>query len=795
MKSYLLLFLLLSYIPAVLFAQTPENKYTIKASVIDSTTSEPIAFATAVLKKGPAVVQTTLSKEDGTLEFRNLPEGLFSLTIAFMGYRPTIQTIELSGKSNAVTDAGVIRIKNNTKTLKDVVVTGKKSLISQDIDKISYDIQADPDSKGQTMLEMISKIPLLTVDADDNVQLNGQSNFKILINGKPSGLTARSPKEALRSMQAANVLKVEVMTMPPAKYESEGVGGIINIITKKPAEGYNGLVGVFHNTLFGGGPWVNLGIKKGRFGMFGYADRYFTGNPGYSFENSRRTVSPQSYDQFHRGTSDRSGNVFYYNTEFTYELDSLNLLTASFGRYNEDSRQTAEQEFNIFSNEGTINSDYNLFSENQNDFSSLDWGANYQMGFKGNKERLLTTSYKYVRSSSNGIIDNKFNGGNLQDLYQQNESGTEEQTAQLDYFHPFKKITVEGGIKYITRENFSRSDATTASQNDDLQYLQNVLGLYNSYQIKLKNWGIKAGVRLERTNVKADFMFADDFKTTYTNLIPSFSIQRKYGVSSINLGYTQRIERPGIGQLNPFVNKNNPLNYSYGNPSLQAALTHNFELRYNRFKKANTTLSLNYAFADNTVQNVVFVREDSISVTTFSNIGKYDNYGFNFNYKYPVTKKFNTSFSGNVRLLSFEGISEGRSFKREGLQAFLGTNYSFNSEKGWNLSSSVNLASRFIKIQGETSGYISHSLNFNKDLFKKKATFSINLKNPFLKYRNVITELSTPSFAQYNNNHNYTRGLMVYYIQRFGKLKESIKKSKRGVVNDDVKKESSTDSN
>ncbi|WP_207420733.1 outer membrane beta-barrel family protein [Desertivirga brevis] len=642
---------------------------------------------------------------------------------------------------------------------------------------------------------MVSKIPLLSVDADDNVQLKGNTNFKILINGKPSGLTARSPKDALRSIQASNVLKVEVITMPSAKYESEGVGGIINIITKKPANGYNGLVGIFHNNLYADGAWINLGLKQGKFGMFGYADRYITNSPATSFANSRTSTEPQPFQQIQRGASDKTGNVFFYNTEFTYEVDSLNLLTASIGYNSEDSRQSGEQNFQFFNAQGIEGTTYLLQNNSTNDFNALDWGANYQKGFKNNKDRLLTASYKYVETVFDGTVDNRFTGGNLSDMLQRNESGTREQTLQLDYFHPFKKLTVEGGLKYITRNNYSNLEASGQSQNNNFRYIQNVLGFYNSYQLKLKNWGIKAGVRVERTDVDANFIATGDFASNYTNIIPSFSFQRKFNISSITWGYTQRIERPGIGQLNPFINKNNPLNYNYGNPDLKAALSHSFEISYNRFKKANALLSLSYAFANNTIQNVVFLRPDSISVTTFNNIGKYDNFGINFNYKYPVTKKFNVSVSGNVKYLSFEGNSASTSFKHDGIQGFLGSNYSYNFKKDWRASSSLNFASPFIKVQGETSGYISHSLNLSKEMFNKKGTLGLNFKNPFLKYRNVVNEVSSPLFTQRNDNRNYTRGFLFYYIYRFGKLKESIRKSKRGVNNDDVKKESSSDGN
>ncbi|WP_207532725.1 outer membrane beta-barrel protein [Desertivirga arenae] len=791
--STLLLLTVLQF-PKSLSAQIGTGTHDLKGKIIDSLTTENLPFATVDLKESTGkLLKNTPVKPDGSFYIGSLANGRYQLRISYMGLLGKTINLDLNSQSPAVLDLGNIGLSRSSKDLKEVVVAAKKNIVTADMDKIIYNVQNDPESKGQNLLDIVPNIPLLSLDADDNVQLKGNTNFKVLINGKPSGLTARSPKDALRSIQASNVQKVEVITTPSAKYDSEGVGGIINIITKKAIEGINGLVGLFYNNLAADGAWVNLGIKKSKFGMFSYADHYLASFPALSFKNSKTSNFPQAFVQEHQGErSAKKGDVFLFGTEFSYELDSLNLFTGSIGYNPEDYHQSSVQDFRILDDSGLEQSSYRLNSSANSGYKGFDWGLNYQLGFKSNKDRLLTASYKYVKIITDEINDNRFTGLTKTGIYQQNEAGSAEQTFQLDYVHPLKLVNVEAGLKHISRDNFSLTDNKGDIDNNDFEYLQNVMSFYNSYQVKWNNWGFKAGARLERTTIKANFAAASDFKTDYTNLIPSLSVQRKFGNRSVTLGYTQRIERPGIGQLNPFLNKNNPLHFSYGNPYLKPALMHSFELGFNR---GSLTTGVSYQFANNTIQNVVSVRADSISISNYENIGKYKVMGFNVNYKQSLAKNLSLSINSQIQHIGFESLTNSERFKHQGIQSFLGTNFSYKFEKDWRASITLNAASPFVKAQGEASGYFSNSLKINKDLFDKKLNLTFNLKNPFLEYRRVTNSVSTTNFVQLDQNFKYSRGLLLVMIYNFGQMKDKVKKNKREVVNDDVKKEKAAETN
>ena len=260
------------------WAQTTKSLLNLKGIVVDSVTQKPMAYATLVLlnSKTKAPVKNFLSKDDGSFEFLYADSLDYQLGLAFTGYENKIITIvrDQSG------DMGRIALKPAGKQMNEVTVIAVKPLIKRELDGITYDVSADPETPVLDALDMMRKVPLLSVDASDNIKLKGKSNYKILINGKESALMAKNPSDVLRSMPATNIERIEVITTPPAKYDAEGLAGIINIITKKKMdEGYNiGLNGRL-NTIWGPGINLNGTYKKGKFGFSGFA--------GYNVRHNR----------------------------------------------------------------------------------------------------------------------------------------------------------------------------------------------------------------------------------------------------------------------------------------------------------------------------------------------------------------------------------------------------------------------------------------------------------------------------------------------------------------------------
>lgn len=757
---------------------------------------------TIALKKDNVVLKTQVTEDAGDFKFELLTPGKYKITAIAIGYDSKNVDTEITGSS--AIDLGKISVSSQVNNLKEVAISADRPIIKQEVDRISYDIKADPESKVLTVLDMMRKVPLLSLDADDNIKLKGSGNYKILINGKPSSMVVRSPKDVLKSMPASSIQKIEVITTPPSKYDSEGLAGIINIITtKKIDNGYNGSLTLRGSAPTGGPGLGGYGtLKQNKFGMTFYGGTGIYKQPETESISSRITTGDNPTSLLNAGKRKSKNRNQYGGAELSYEIDTLNLLTAELNPYSGYFDSETNQTYSLTGNNQQV--DYRLLSNNKYEWSGLDATLNYQRGFKENKERLLTFSYKYnsgkePQDNSNVFINRvNFSGPDFQ---QHNESTSKEQTIQLDYVHPVKKVNIEGGIKGILRDNNSNfeyssfNDATgryelDPSRTNKFNNNQDIVGIYNSYSFSLKDWGFKAGVRAEGTFTEADFISSESsVKTDYFNVIPTFSINRKFkNMTSINFGYTQRIERPGIYTLNPFVDRSEPNFESSGNPDLEAVLSNNFELNYSRFKKGSINVGLSYNFANNTVQQVsVYNEQTQITYTTFQNVGKNKTLTSNMNINFPLTSKWNLSMSGNVGYTKLEGTINGIMTQNDGFTGYGYANTSYKFEHDWRASATFNYSAPGVLLQGKSGSYTYMSFGGSKDIIKEKLTLSVGINNPFAKYRYYETFTEGPNFSQRASTQYFNRSVFGSVNWRFGKLKDSIKKAKRSISNDDVK--------
>lgn len=773
---------------------------TISGLLADSVSKKPLDYITIGLKTTAGVsLKSTLSKADGSFTLEKVSAGSYILSIVAVGYLKKTLSVVLDS-SKIATNLGTILLSLESKQLAEVTITGDKPLIRQEVDRIAYDVQADPESKIDNVLDMMRKVPLLTVDGENKIKLKGNDNFRILIDGRPSSLVAKNPEDVFRSMPATNIIKIEVITTPPAKYDSEGLAGIINIITnKKLPGGYNGSLGARYNFLSGPSANGSLTSKHKKIGLSLNGSRNWHTGPEAGFNNSRLGLIPVSqYDQL--GSRSFKGNFGYLGAETSYEIDTLNLITASFG-YNRNSGTELSGSLNQFyGQDGLISQSYRLNNDVDYQWGGFDLGVNYELGFKRNKEQLLTTSYKYVSNTDETLTEiltsEKINYTSPGDYRQKNNVDITEQTIQLDYVYPFKKLTIEAGSKAIfrhsssdyTSQNFDAANGSVIADADirnTFRFQQNIYSFYNSYQIKSDPWVVKAGLRLEQTVIDADFASSGTFlKTNRNNLIPSVSVQRKLEkTSSLTLGYTQRIQRPNIWRLNPFQDKNDKFVYS-GNPELKPVLYHNFDLTYSTTKKGSFTPGLYYFFANNTVQHMTELDGDTTR-TTFKNVGKNQTVGLNLNFNYPFNQKLSLTLNSRLAYQFLEGQVSGKELRNEGVQGNASGNASYKFRNDWRASVNGGYNSPWIGLQGQSNAYFYSSASLSKEFMKKKANFSASVSNPFQKYRSWKNETATAEFIQRRDYNNFYRQINLSVNYKFGKLSGGIKKNKRGIQNDD----------
>jgi outer membrane receptor protein involved in Fe transport len=776
----------------------------ITGMVIDSATQKPLGYITINLKDDKnQPVKAALTKVDGSFTFNNIKPLKCTLTFVATGYQPKTLVVDFNGNEQNI---GSIMLKPQTNNLKEVAITADKPIIKQEIDRISYDLQADPDSKVNSVLDMLRKVPYISVDGDDNILLKGNSSYKIFINGKPSSMVERDPKNILRSMPASTIQRIEVITIPPSKYDAEGLAGIINIITNKKVDnGYNGSVNIYERYPSGPGIGGSFTVKTGKFGINTFGGASIYNSPEITNSYARTTTGASPTNLLQQGAGSTNSKNGYFGADLSYEIDSLNLISGQFNISADRSNGAATQTSLLNGTTGVLQA-YTLATANTGRGNGLDASLNYQLGFKASKAELLTFSYRYYTYNNKNNTDlNIFNRVNYPtpNYKQYNNTVPVEQTVQVDFVKPLKKVNVEAGIKGIFRDNLSdyqyRSFNAATGQfeinpqlSNNFTNTQRILAGYNTWQYAGKGWAIKGGARIEQTNTDADFVStASSVHQRYFNIMPSVSFTKDFkDKSGIKFGYTQRLNRPGVSRLNPYVDRSNPNFQSTGNPNLKPTIVNTMELSYHTTKKASINIGLEYDYAkDLALQASRFDPATNITYTTYENVGTVWAVGTNLNINYPITKKWNFSMNANFMHFGLSGLVNGKPQYTEFniLNASTSTGYAF--DKGWRINGSFNINGRNPSgLQGSSNGYLSSSFSVNKEVIKNKLTFSASVSNPFTKYRTSEQVTNGDDFMQTRYSQVYYRSYRFSLNYNFGKLKGGINKNKRGINNDDASK-------
>lgn len=784
--------------PTNVYAQQFQQKVALTAKVVDSASGQALENITVSLHTTSNVfITNTLTKADGSFKFLLAQGSPYRMSIAAVGY--TSRTIEVSPSDSTAINFGTILLKSKHTSLAAITVTGSKPLVKQEIDRLSYDLQADPESKSSSVLEMMRKVPLLSVDGEGNIELKGSSSYRILVNGKPSAMMDRNVKEVLRSMPAATIQKIEVITTPPSKYDAEGLAGIINIITnKKLPAGYSGTINANVTAPTGGpGGGASFSARKGKLGITAFTGGGIYNTPS-TFDYNERTSPNALLSQ--QNQKEKDSRSAYFGTEVSYEIDSLHLLSASFNKSGSNETGNATQ---LSVSQGQALQQYQLTNANEGKGNSTDASLNYQLGNAKNKDELFTLSYRYYAYG----YDNQSDIGFTQRLnytepaYQQNDKGnSNEHTVQLDYVTKLKKVGIEAGIKGIFRNN--NSDFRYLQENgvngifeldpqrtNQFNNTQNIYAAYNTYQFSLGSFNVKAGIRLEHTRIHADFLTSQTtIAEQQLNLLPAIAFSYRVNTAStFNFGFMQRIQRPGIYQLNPFVNRSNPNVESSGNPELRPVVANAIQLGYSLQKKVFVNISMDYTFFNSLINQVaVFDAATNITRSTYQNTGTARLLGANLNVNYPISKKWSFSTNSKVFYGQIKGMSGSTAISTSGLMYSIGANSGYRFEKGWRANASFNYKSPSFTLQRESNAVTNSSFSVSKELIANQLTFSFATNNPFSKYRTNTTVLTGPEFEQYITDVSYFRSFRLSLNYSFGKLSQAVKKSTRTIKNDDV---------
>jgi hypothetical protein len=761
----------------------------IKGIIIDSANQDVLGNVTITIQEtvSQKFIRHAISAENGSFKLKGLPLKQYHLIISCIGYK--IKIVNCPSFTATIMDLGKIALVASAIQLKEVRVEANQQLIEQDVDKIIYHVEQDPEKEILSVLEMFRKIPLLSIDADDDLQMNGNNNYQVLINGKRSSLFAGSPSDVFKSMRASAVKSIEVITNPSSRYEAEGIGGIINIITyKKNISGHNGSVNIsaedpFAYTIssygmFKTGP-VALSTQVAANAQKNPANRYnFYREDKYRKSRLQQTAENKNNNRFQ-----------YVNGDITYELNANEELTINYNINKSNGTSNFKQQVKRLDSGRNITSAYQRSNASTSMSHGFDLGLNYQKSFKKNDKQLLTACYilnNNTNTSKSDYILLPFLNYSNQASKTNYADGTIEQSLQVDYIQPLKQQSMELGIKSIFRSNVSDYFysnlnlasgvfALDTSLSNNFNYRQNIHAFYSTFNWKKDNWALKTGVRIEKATIDANFKSSKTIvSSNYVNFIPNIMLSRKLkGDNTLRLSYMQRLERPGLYYLNPYVDVTDPQNLTYGNPKLKPAIGHTFNFSYNMLiKQSFVSINLLHTFTNNATQQYT-VLVDSVSHTTFGNIGRHQSTSISITCNTRLFRKLTININTIARQIKYSNIINNKPQNRKGLTFnFLGVvNYQLTGN--WCLNSDFSYNSPIVSNQGQTTGFMKSSISVNKQFLKdKKAMLSISVNNPFQSKKHVFTEANDPAFYQLQESWVITRRFILSFNYRFGKVQK-----------------------
>ena len=740
MKQFRVLFVMMMLmISAVMTAQT-----TVKGVLTDENLGEAEPFATVrVFKHGKTdkPIAMFLTKEDGSFSQQVKGKGRYDIVFSSVGKEDLKQTITLSNQGTL--DLGTLLIKENATMLKGVEIVAQKPLVKMDVDKMSYNVAEDEDAKSNTVLDMLRKVPMVTVDGQDNITVNGSSSFKVYVDGMPNVMFNSNPSMVFKSMPATAVKSIEVVTNPGAKYDAEGAGGVLNIIMNKQnpqaaqsMNGYNGTVRASGgNKSISGGAFIS-----GQQGKLSYSANVMTtySKPGTTDTEMEITQNnPNGTSQLMTSSNKVTIPFTMGNLTLGYQIDSVSALnvTASINSLNikSDGNSTTTMGGGSYGKGFS----YGSSTDMRNSRTSFSGSIDYQRFFNKEHTQSLALTYQLNYSPSTVKLDNIFNTTSsiidLTNRYSENKEKTTDHTFQIDYTMPIATgQTLSFGTKLQLRDatsdaKYYKKGVYDPTSSMDYEYKNSILAGYGEYAGNFGKIGAKAGLRYEQTwqNVEYHLGNGDDFKKSYGSLVPSASLQYTIGQgSNLGLTYNMRISRPGITYLNPYVDKTNPTTRTYGNTDLDVEKNHNLALVYNMFTpKLMLNLNLHHNFTDNAIEQYSFYDAQNLLNTTYGNIVRRHQTGLNGYVNWLAAKNTRLFLNGALNYTDLRSNTLSQSNSGWSANAMIGLQQTLPAD--FKLSVYAMTSTKNYTLQGWSGGFNLITANISKSLLKDKLNLSL----------------------------------------------------------------------
>lgn len=775
----------------------------ISGTLIDSASNNPLESATVTISKSrdSIIVSGALTDEDGVFLLERVPFGTYTAKFNFIGYQPTILENLILNVKNPAIDLGIVRLVPGTVIVNGIEVTADREDFQLGIDKKVFNVEKNITSIGGSATDVLKNIPSVSVDIDGNVSLRGNTNVTVLIDGKPSGLTGSDRIAALDQIPASSITNVEIITNPSAKFDPDGLSGIINLVMKKNDEiQSNGSMSLSAGTKDKYNATANFNYRSSKISLnTNYSFRLFNMN-GTSADSRENFLTDSTFYLNQTGTSQEMRRSHLGKLSLDYYLDKRNTLSIG-GTYNniKGTESHIIQYNDLDLNQNLTGLSYSNSNENSSGYS-FDLAMDYKLTFKDPQHK-LTADVLYSsadRKNDAGYIlsDNIVNGvpvntnPSLQNTFTNNKFNIT--TVMVDYSHPISENSnFQTGYKSIFRNinnNFtSESFNDTLPQwisdvnlNNNFIYHEQIHAVYGTYTNAIKDFSFMVGLRGEAAYTKGDLAnTGQSYKNNYFSIFPTSHILQKFGKNDeMQLSYSRRINRPNIRQLNPFIDYEDPLNLRQGNPYLKPEYIDSYELGYARYWKKSTVMSSIYLRQiHDMITRIQTIDTTGVSMTTFQNLNSGTSYGFEF-----ISK---------TGIFGWWDLTSNFNFYRTILKGTVGTSDLNSDNYSWSIKmiSSMTIW-EFLQFQltgnydgprtmaqGKTDPSYYIDMGIKADFTKSKAlSLSLNL-NDILNSRKMSSTTSGTGFTEEASRRRDSRFGMMTFTYRFGNTDTSHKKN------------------
>ncbi len=781
--------------------------------IMDANLNEALSFATISLShlKDSTIVTGGIANERGWVDIEGLTYGPWKMTVSFIGYEDKELPMFILNPRQSTKDLGVIEVSPSSETLEEVNIVAERSLVEIKIDKKVIDVSKDLTNIGGSAEEVLQNMPGVEVDMDGNISLRGNTNVTVLIDGKPSSLTGGSRKAVISQIPADAIEKVEIITNPSAKYDPDGMSGILNIILKKnKLKGFSGNVAANYgfNDNYNGNAGLNYRNKKWNL----YSNYAYRRSDRFRVVTSDRALylgdSTSTLDQDTDGSSVKENHTISAGVD--YNLTPKSVLSVSGNMNLRDELSNEVVDFRNFNNSNTLDNFYQRFNDGLGNAFSYTGNVAYDLEMKKEGRKLSTYANYSLREGEGDDVYRELylNLDGTEDYalipYFQNQQRTESITNllyALDYTHSMKKdAKFETGVKYTGRligQDMKLFEDTLdidnpvldENQSNNFEYNEQVMAAYGTYGRSYKKFEYQVGLRAEAVLTNSKLVTSnEDFENNYNSLYPSAHVSYKASVkNTFSLSYSRRVNRPGYHSLNPFRDVSDPFNVRTGNPFLRPEYINSYELGYIRyFEKGMISASAYYKTTTEMIQRLKQVDSSGVSTLTWANYSGQENIGVEMNLNVSPVKwlRLNGSFNIYQNKVDAGNLETTTDMSNTALGYFGRVSASYIPNKKLSVQLSGFYRGRRIFAIGYMDPMLGMDLGARYQLIDKKLSVNIKLKDMF-DTRQFQIHMEEPTYRQDLLWDWQSRFLFVGLDYRFGNMKVQ-KKRRRNMAPSDM---------